>query len=61
MIIRGDEPTSVNIYILWLNRYGTIEEAKRAAQEAGFSPDDPQWEVALKTMLENLGPEGKPS
>jgi len=49
---------SVNIYIGWLERYGTVEEAKRAAEKAGFAPDDPQWEVALKTMLERLGPEG---
>jgi hypothetical protein len=52
---------SINIYIGWLERYPNIEEAKRAAEAAGFAPDDPQWEIALKAMLERLGAEGKPS
>lgn len=42
---------SVNIYLGWLYSYGNIEAAKQAAEAAGFAPDDPQWEVALKSIL----------
>jgi hypothetical protein len=52
---------SINIYIAWLERYGSIEHAQRAAEPAGFRLDDPQWEVALKQMLEQSASEGKPS
>jgi hypothetical protein len=42
---------SVNIYLGWLYSYGNIEDAKRAAEKAGFSPDDPQWGVALQSIV----------
>lgn len=51
MIYSGGEPTSINVLLCWLCGYGNIEDAKRAAEKAGFSPDDPQWEVALKSIL----------
>jgi hypothetical protein len=52
---------SVSLCVAYLSRYGSIEDAKRAAAEAGFTGDDPQWEAALKMILSGSEPDAAPN